>query len=123
MAYGIKETKEVLKFGVELGEAVDRALSDDKMDIADLVQLVPAFTAAGAAFENISLVPKELADMDEAESKELLEWAKAELDLSNDNVEAIVEKALETVLCMYEMYQLVKGDPGEEEDNNPAPAE
>jgi len=120
--YGIKETKEVVKFGVELGEAVDRAMSDDKMEVADLVHLVPAFTAAGPAFSDISLVPKEMKDMDEAESKELMDYVESELDIENDQVEEVIEKSLRAVLALHDVYLAVRGPELEVPAPEAAPA-
>jgi hypothetical protein len=107
-SYGLKETKEVLKFVIELGLAVDKSLVDKKIGLDDAMNFYSAVLAAGDAFDSISLVVKELADLDAAEKAELISYVENELDLISDRTEEVIEKALSIALNIYEVIKLMK---------------
>lgn len=111
--YGVAETKEMLKFLVLLGMAVDKSLEDKKLDLADAPNLLPAMLAAGPAFSNVSLVPKELGELDAAEKQELVEYFAKEFDLKDDKIEMLVEKGLKLGLLVYEFVVELKGSKSE----------
>lgn len=74
--FDVKNTLEVIKLGASVSKAVKNAKADGKVDAMDLMYLVPVMGTVGPAFDDISLVPKELADVDSDESKEILEASK-----------------------------------------------
>ena len=106
MAIGIKETKELLKFVVEVAEAIDVSLADGEITFGDITNLVSAMMTANDAFSNIKAIPAEMSDLTEAEALELYTYAKTELSLSNAKSEEIVECALEVGLKLYQLLQL-----------------
>lgn len=107
--YGIKETKEVLAFGVALGMAIDKSLADDgKISLADAANLVDPLMKAPAALSGITEVGLELSDLSDAEKQELYEYAKAELKLSSEKIEAVVEEALGLALSLGKIVALLK---------------
>ena len=108
MAIGIKETKELLKFVVEVAEAIDVSLADGEITFGDITNLVSAMMTANDAFSNIKAIPAEMSDLTEAEALELYTYAKTELSLSNAKSEEIVECALEVGLKLYQLLQLIK---------------
>jgi hypothetical protein len=110
---GIKETKELLKFVIEVTEALDRSLEDGEIGFTDLSNLVSAMMASAAAFENVSLIPSEMKDLDKAEAAELYAYVKGELNLKDDKIEAAVEAALEIGLKIYKLINIIR---------NPVPA-
>jgi hypothetical protein len=68
----IKNLKEVLAFGLELGSAVYKSKMDDgKIDLGDLPKFLPAISLIPAALANISDVPAELKDLDLNEVEEI----------------------------------------------------
>lgn len=106
---GIKETKELVKFGLVLGKALAEALADGKVDLTDALKFLPVLRELKDAVEGIDQVPTELKDLDDAEKKELLEYIKGEFDLENDEVEAKCEEALTAATSLvYLAYGLVK---------------
>ena len=107
-SYGIVESKQVLKFGISIGEAIDLSLENDKIGLEDAMNFYDAVLAAGPAFDNIAMVPKELGDLDQGERDELLAYAKDEFDISDDKLEAVVEEALTTALQVYKLVETVK---------------
>lgn len=108
VSYGLKETKEVVKFAIDLGESFDKALADGKMTFEDAVYFFNALMGAGPAFSDISIVPKELADMDATERAELVRYVEVELDIVNDKVEITIEKALATAMAIYEIILMFR---------------
>jgi hypothetical protein len=104
----MKETKEVLKFAIELGEAVEAAMKDGKFEIAEAGLLIPVLMQIGPAIEGVALVKEELKAADEAAMKDLADYAKAELSLDAEGIEAKIEGALDLALCAYGFVQLFK---------------
>lgn len=71
---GIQETKDVLLFGMALGNAIYASVADDgHVTLGDAANFVPAISAMPDALKNISEVPKELKDLDENELAEIRE--------------------------------------------------
>lgn len=106
---GIKETKEIVKFGIDMGEAFDKAFSDGKFGVEDLSHFFTAFLSASDAFEGIGLVPNEIKDMSPEELLELKAYIVEEFDIANDKLEEVIEKSLSIALAIYEMIMLFKG--------------
>lgn len=91
---GIKEFKEALKAGLQLGNIVGHSLQDSfkVMEILSLLKDLPA------AFQGLDKVPSELADLDEAEKAELYAFVESEFNIPQDEIESYVEKALQFVI-------------------------
>ena len=105
---GIKELKELIKFVIELGEAVELGLEDKKFEIAELALLMGPLMQIGTAFEGMDKLGGELKDLSEAESLELVSFVKDELDLKADNTEEIIEAALELGVKIYGFVKMFK---------------
>lgn len=110
---GIKELKELLKFVVEFGEAIELALVDKKFEISELSYLIAPLMQVGAAFEGLDKMGGELKDLSEAEAVELRLYVEEELDLRSDKLEEIIEKALALGVMMYSFIQLFKKEVGD----------
>lgn len=108
MNYGIKETKEFLRFVIDMAQAIDKSLEDGELSVFDSANFVTAIVNAGAAFDNIDLVPKEIADLSQEEANELYTYVTTELKLSNTNVEVVVQRSLEIGLKIYELVLFLK---------------
>jgi hypothetical protein len=107
--HGIKETKELVKFGISVGESIDLSLADGKIGLDDAMNFYNAVLSAGDAFKDISKVPAELGDLDQEERDELLAFVEAEFDIANDKLEAVIEEALKTALQVYKLVETVRG--------------
>jgi uncharacterized NAD-dependent epimerase/dehydratase family protein len=105
---GIQETKDLLKFVVSLGMAVDKIKADGKVDITDIQFLMSPLTQAGKAFEGVKHVKSQLKDLSAEEAKELVEFAENQLDLSNDKLEHTIETALKLGLDIFNYVELFK---------------
>ena len=102
---GTKNLKELVLFVIELAEGIVKSLEDDKVTITDAVNLVPAVKAALPAFEGISDVGQEFADLDDEEQLEIIEYVKSEFDLAEKEVEAFIESAFATAMNLVELVQ------------------
>lgn len=77
--YSVENTKKLLDFVFVVGASVKAAGADGKYDLADLGQAMPIFVAASQDFQNVSLVPKELGELDEADAADLVAYAGQKL--------------------------------------------
>lgn len=100
---GINETKDLLNFGFKLIKGIQGAQEDGKFDWRDYDNFLPSVLAAPKAFGGINLVGLELADLDESEKAELMDFARQEFDLPNDKLEILIEDTLEFVLNGYKL--------------------
>jgi hypothetical protein len=105
---GIQETKDLLRFVIDIAEAVDKSLEDNDFSVFDAANFVTAMLDAGSAFNNMSLIPKELADLTLEEANELYTYATTELNLSDEKVEETVKKMLEIGLKLYDLVVFMK---------------
>lgn len=110
---GIKETKELLDFAIALCNGVGRAAEDGDYDFTDLVDFVPVVRTLGDAFQGVTEVPRELADLSEVEYQELLDYVREEFDIPQDRAELYLEKAFEAGLRVAEMVCLFFVEPEE----------
>ena len=92
---GIEELKDVVKFGLGVGEALS-----DGVGIED----VSALFALPDAISGISDVPAEIADMDEAERTELKQFVKDNFDIPDDKMEEFIEAAVAVTVDIYGLY-------------------
>lgn len=106
---GIKETKELLYFVIEFGNALGKSLEDGKISVLELGNFIGSLGAVAPAFEGIGNLPTELADLDEAEKQELVEMVEARFDIPQDGVEAVIEKGLRTGVAIAEFVNQVLG--------------
>ena len=102
----VKDTKEMVTFVAKFGMGIEASLDDDgKLTLGDAGNLMPALMSSGAAFEGAGNIGAEFKDLDKDEAKELCDHLAAELDLKDDKVEAIVERAM---VLGKEIYMLIK---------------
>lgn len=100
----IKDLKEVLEFGFELLSAGQDVLGKG-LDLSKLpAHLVPLYTKAIPAFENIGDIVPELADLSNEEAAELVALI-ASKGVDNAKTQEIIQKSL---LCAISAYNLVK---------------
>lgn len=91
---GINELKEVVAFGVSLGNALGKALEDGKITLTDAGLVVDPLLKAVPAFNGLEQVPAELADLTDEEKAELLQFVSEAFDIPQEKTEALVERGL-----------------------------
>lgn len=106
--YGVQETKDALDFMLSSHMAYDLAKADGSVDLADLPLLMAPMMKLLPAIQGLDKVPGELGDLDDAELKEVCDWAKALYKLADDEVEAKVEGALKVFLVVAQYYSSFK---------------
>lgn len=94
-----KESKELLIFLLELGNAVGAALKDGKFDLLDSLKFYRAALAAGQALQGVNKIPDEVKSWSEQDKAEILSMIKY-LDLPDDKLEAYAEQALSTAVIL-----------------------
>jgi hypothetical protein len=110
--YGIENLKKAVAFGLNLTEEIEKAGRDgftwtDSVGFLDEIFQIPSIVASGDE------IGRELKDLTEAEKTELVSYAVAEFDIPNNNVEAIVEDALNlafTVVAMVVKWRTIKAE-------------
>lgn len=100
MATGIKETQEMLRFVLALGNAAGKSMADGKISWLDAVHFWDAFRSANDAFLGANLILKELKDLDATEKATLYTQLETEFDIPHDEIEARVEKALKAAITL-----------------------
>ena len=96
----MKELKELVFLGLELGNAVGKSLEDKKLDLADAVYLWPVLQAAPAAVEDASKALAEAKAASPSDWAILVEEAKVKFDLADDDKEKAVEAAMDAAVCL-----------------------
>jgi hypothetical protein len=97
-----KETREVLDFALSLARGLGLSLEDGSVSLGDVLNFMEAFQRANAALDNVAGVLPELQSMTDADRQALVK-AVDQLDLPNDQIELIVEKALKAGLLIAEL--------------------
>lgn len=77
--YGVKDLKEAFDLGFAVVAAGKCSLDDGKVTLGDIVCVIPVFPKIQPGVDGIGNALKELADIDEADEKELLDYAKAKI--------------------------------------------
>jgi len=105
---GTENIKKVLSFIIGLGERVDAVTKEDsaggsKITVSEWLGSLGQLIGVPALIKAIPKVSEEFEDLDDAEYDELVAWFAAELDLSNDKVEDIIEIAFQVALELAEI--------------------
>lgn len=109
MQYGIKETKEVLVFGLDLAKAIKGALEDKQLDFSDLPRLFPAFMKSGDALEGLDQIKNELADLSTDEVEQLKQVMRPYLgEIASPDVIKAVSDTLNAVESWAIVFDLVQ---------------
>jgi hypothetical protein len=104
----IKETKELVSFGLSAGVAIAKALEDGKFGVIDVIKFLPVLKAAKEAFQGVDQIPAELLDLSDIEKDELVQMVKSDFDLPDDKVEAMIEAGFEVALSVLQIVTSLK---------------
>ena len=105
---GIKETSELLRFGLNLATGCVKSLADGKITFTDSIHFKDAILNVTDAFDGISEVPAELKDMDAAEAEELKRIAIEEFAIDSEKVEEIVKGAIAIAIDLIKLVTGIK---------------
>ena len=98
----------MLKFVVELSEAIDLSLQDGKFDLNDVSNLIKPMFTATEAFADIKEIPSEIANLTEEQKNELNVYLQEELELSSEKTEKVVELGFKIALDLAFLVQALK---------------
>jgi len=106
---GIESLKKAAKAAVKFGVKLEDYLDDKKLSFMEGVNL--AISTAPDAFalvQDASNIKAEYLDLVDSERQELVDYVVAELDLENDQIEEVVEKAFDFLVSIDELVQAIK---------------
>ena len=100
----IKNVKEALEFGFEIYSTCKDVIAPS-LDLSKLpAHLVPLYTKAVPAIQDIGEVVPESEDLDESEAAELVAFV-ASKGIADEHAQKVIQKSL---ICALSVYNLVK---------------
>lgn len=102
----INDLKDLFTFGCSLVKATEGVMADKKIDLGDLAQLMTVFPTIGAAYEGIGNVGAQIANLDEAEEKEII--AQVDALLGEGAYEAMGEDLLQMLVHGFSVVAKIK---------------
>ena len=107
----MKASKELVKFVIDIGMAVDKSLADGKIDMADVGNFMIALQSAGPAIADA----KAALEFFKAPTVEAIEEMKAfigqELQLQDAHLDGVVKHAITIICGLLEMLVMIKAKP------------
>ena len=105
---GIEETKDILDFMFSFVEAVGKAKADGEMSWSDARYFIDPVRKLFEAVDDIEEVLPEIEDLSEEEYDELVEYVKEKWDYDEENLEWVVDTAIEAGKSILMMVNLQK---------------
>jgi len=103
---GIVDLKEVVGFGLTLGETIYGVF--DGIDAVDAMNLMELIKRAPGAIKDIGLVIPQALDLDDEERAELKAFVEADFDIPSDKIESAIETALSVVIDLTKLLAIFK---------------
>lgn len=107
MKLGIDNLKVCVKFGIDLGEAVDASLPGG-LTVADVPNFFKPLMEISSAITAAKQVPAELKDLDTEEAAELSAYVTTELHIADAKVEEVIKKSFAVVVSVLEIVEVMK---------------
>ena len=92
---GIEETKDILDFVFSFVEAVGKAKKDGEMTWSDARYFIDPVKKLFEAVDDIEEVLPEIEDLSDEEYDELVEYVKEKWDYDEENLDWVVDTAIE----------------------------
>ena len=92
---GIEETKDILDFVFSFVEAVGKAKKDGEMTWSDARYFIDPVKKLFEAVDDIEEVLPEIEDLSDEEYDELVEYVKEKWDYEEENLDWVVDTAIE----------------------------
>ena len=105
---GIEETKDILDFMFSFVEAVGKAKADGEMSWSDARYFIDPVRKLFEAVDDIEEVLPEIEDLSEEEYDELVEYVKEKWDYDEENLDWVVDTAIEAGISILMMVNLQK---------------
>ena len=107
-ARGIEETKDILDFMFSFVEAVGKAKADGEMSWSDARYFIDPVKKLFEAVDDIEEVLPEIEDLSEEEYDQLVEYVKEKWDYDEENLDWVVDTAIEAGKSILMMGNLQK---------------
>ena len=105
---GIEETRDIIDFVFSFVEAVGKAKEDGEMSWSDARYFIDPVKKLFEAVEDIEEVLPEIEDLTDAEYDELVEYVKGKWNYDEENLDWIVDTAIEAGKSILMMINLKK---------------
>ena len=92
---GIEETKDILDFVFSFVEAVGKAKKDGEMTWSDARYFIDPVKKLFEAVDDIEEVLPEIEDLSDEEYNQLVEYVKGKWDYDEENLDWVVDTAIE----------------------------
>lgn len=109
MAEQLKEFKELVVFVAVLGNGIGEALDNGKLEISDILKLLPALRLSKDAIDGLNEIPAELMEADEEMIANLRQQFIDDFDIPQDEVEATVERAWNAAFYLLDLVRSFLG--------------
>lgn len=103
--YGIENLKKIVLFALGLTAQIAKAMEDGKFAWTESFGFVDELIQIPGVVKSFPAVKQEVADLDEAERKELYDFIVANFDLPNDKLEATIEHSLAFTIAAAALYE------------------
>ena len=103
---GIDKVKKAFKEVIEFGEALAKALEDGKVTWGEGFGLAWEAKDIGYIVNNWKSIKEQWNDMSTVEENEVIDYIKAEFELSNADAEEKIERGIELAASIWEYIKL-----------------
>lgn len=92
--FGIENIKDLIGFGLDASQAVQKAKEDGKVDWKDGFLFIPLLPKIPAAVRSAADIANEYSDLSDAERAEIKAFVVEKVHADNEKVEKLIEDAL-----------------------------
>ena len=103
---GIERLTDGLSVLINVANATDEALEDNKISLTEGLALVVKLSGLWNTVRNWSELKEEIVDLDDDEKAALADYFKAELDFRDDKLEDLIEKGFKVLLSLSEFLDV-----------------
>jgi ActR/RegA family two-component response regulator len=105
---GIEHFKVLIDVGLEVPKKIAEITADGKVDLFEIIGLVPTATALVAVAKGWKDIVAEFKDLDDAERTQIHDYFAEKFTIPDKDVEAFVEDALSWALTTISLVQRFK---------------
>lgn len=87
----------------------DKAMEDNKFELADLLLFIPLIIKSQDAFKDVGLISKEWGEASFDKKMMLAKEIEQELDLKSEKTEQIIESSVSLLISLDKLIKSIKG--------------
>ena len=104
---GIEDLKDVVRFGLKLGQGISLSLEDGKITWGDVGSFLPAIIEVPSVISGIENVGEELRDLDDQEQAELEQLVQEEFDVPSEHAKEVVAQSIKAAVELIQLIELL----------------